>query len=110
MTSPRGAGLVSTCLTRYTALMQNLYSTPEAKARFSELLRQVRQGKTITISYRGEPVTEIRSIQRKPMTTEARLEELERRGVLVRPSRRRSLKVVKPRAGALKRFLAERSE
>ena len=103
--------LVSTCLTRYTALMQNTYSTHEAKARFSELLRQVRQGKTVTISYRGEPVAEIRSIQHKPMTPEARLEELERRGILVRPNgQRRSLKAVELRAGALKRFLAERSE
>ena len=91
--------------------MQNIYSTHEAKARFSEILRQVRQGKTVTISYRGKPVAEIRSIRRKPATTEGRLEELEQRGVLVRPSgRRRSLKVVEPRAGALKRFLAERSE
>ena len=90
--------------------MQNTYSTYEAKARFSELLRQVRQGKTVTISYRGKPVAEIRSIQQKPATVEERLEELEQRGVLVRPSQRRSLKTVEPRVGALKRFLAERSE
>ena len=90
--------------------MQNTYSTYEAKARFSELLRQVRQGKTVTISYRGKPVAEIRSIQQKPATVEERLEELEQRGVLVRPSQRQSLKTVEPRAGALKRFLAERSE
>ena len=90
--------------------MRNVYSTYEAKARFSELLRQVRQGKTVTISYRGKPVAEIRSIQQKPATVEERLEELEQRGVLVRPSQRQSLKTVEPRAGALKRFLAERSE
>ena len=90
--------------------MQNVYFTHEAKARFSELLRQVRQGKTVTISYRGKPVAEIRSIQQKPATVEERLEELEQRGVLVRPSQRRPLKAVEPRAGALKRFLAERSE
>ena len=81
-------------MTRYLALMQNIYSTHEAKARFSELLRQVRQGKRVTISYRGEPVAEIRSIQRKPATVEERLEELEQRGVLVRPNGRRSLKRV----------------
>ena len=110
MTSPRDACLVLTCLTSYITLMQNTYSTYEAKARFSELLRQVRQGKTVTISYRGKPVAEIRSIQQKPATVEERLEELEQRGILVRPSRRRSLKTVEPRAGALNRFLAERSE
>ena len=90
--------------------MRNVYSTYEAKARFSELLRQVRQGKTVTISYRGKPVAEMRSIQQKPATVEERLEELEQRGVPVRPSGRRSLKVVEPRAGVLKRFLAERSD
>ena len=83
--------------------MQHIYST------FSEIIRQVRQGKTVTVSYRGEPVAEIRSIQRKPSTIEERLEELEQCGALVRPSRRRSLKAVEPRAGALKRFLAERN-
>lgn len=99
------------CVTRYLALMRNVYSTYEAKARLSELLRQVRQGKkTVTISYRGKPVAEMRSIQQKPATVEERLEELEQRGVLVRPSGRRSLKVVEPRAGVLKRFLAERSD
>ena len=94
MTSPRGAWLVSTYPTRYIAFMQNIYAAHEAKARFSELLRQARQGKTVTIAYRGKPVAEIRSIQRKPMTPEARFEELERRGVIVRPSGRRSLKRV----------------
>ena len=39
------------------------YSTYEAKARFSEVLRQVREGKTVTISYRGEPAAEIRPIR-----------------------------------------------
>ena len=39
------------------------YSTYEAKARFSEVLRHVREGRTVTVSYRGEPVAEIRSIR-----------------------------------------------
>ena len=37
------------------------YSIYEAKARFSEVIRQVREGKTVTVSYRGEPVAEIRA-------------------------------------------------
>ena len=41
------------------------YSTYEAKTRFSEVLRQVREGATITVSYRGEPVAEIRPIRQK---------------------------------------------
>ena len=52
------------------------YSTYEAKARFSEVLRQVRAGKTITVSYRGEPVAEIRPIQTPPVTMEERLDDV----------------------------------
>ena len=32
------------------------YSIYEVKARFSEVIRHVREGKTVTVSYRGEPV------------------------------------------------------
>ena len=86
------------------------YSTYEAKARFSEVLRQVRAGKTITVSYRGEPVAEIRPIQTPPVTMEERLDELERRGILVRSDEpRQPLCAVERRPGALDRFLAERN-
>ena len=88
------------------------YSIYEAKARFSEVIRQVREGKTITVSYRGEPVAEIRSIRRgqKP-TLEDRLKELERNGSLVHSAiPRRKLRPVGRRPGALSRFLAERGE
>ena len=39
--------------------MKDLYSTYEAKAKLSEILRQVRSGRTIRISHRGEPIAEI---------------------------------------------------
>ncbi len=91
--------------------MALIYSIYEAKARFSEIIRRVREGKTVTVSYRGEPVAEIRSIQRKPSTIEERLDDLDRRGALVRPTTpRRPLKVGERRPGALARFLAERGE
>ena len=87
------------------------YSTYEAKARFSEVLRQVREGKTVTISYRGEPVAEIRSIRKEPATIEERLEDLERRGILVRSDEaKKPLREVERRPGALRRFLDEREE
>ncbi len=85
------------------------YSTYEAKARFAEVMRQVREGKTVTVSYRDEPVAEIRPLQPEPATIDERLEDLERRGVLVRSSlARRPLQVVERRAGAVERFLTER--
>ena len=85
------------------------YSTSEARARFSEIIRHVRDGRMVTVSYRGEPVAEVRPIQKRPVTMEERTKELERRGVLV-GSRgpRKPFKVGPHVPGALERFLEER--
>ena len=91
--------------------MSLVYSTYDAKARFSEVLRHVRAGRTVTVSHRGEPVAEIRAIQPVPKTLDQRLDDLRRRGVLVGGGRtRRPLAPVANRSGALKRFLDERNE
>ncbi len=88
----------------------NTYSTYEAKARFSEVLRQVRTGTTVTVTYRGEPVAEIRPIEPRPKTIEERLDELRRSGVLVRSREPRApLRPVAHIPGALERFLADRN-
>ena len=70
----------------------------------------MREGRVVTISYRGEPVAEIRPIERQPeQTTEERLDELERRGVLVRSTiPKQPFSPVAQRPGALARFLKER--
>lgn len=87
------------------------YSTYEAKAKFSEILRQVRQGRTIRVSYRGAPVAEIRPIGGAEASIARRLERLEERGVLIRPPERTGeLDVVRRRLGALARFLEERED
>ena len=87
------------------------YSTYEAKARFSEVLRQVRAGTTVTVTYRGEPVAEIRPIEPPPKTIEERLDELERSGELIRAKGpRKPFRAVAHRPGALERFLADRNE
>ena len=88
------------------------YSIYEAKARFSEVIRHVREGRTLTVSYRGEPVAEIRSIERRQTPTlDERLDDLGRSGSLVRPAiPRRTFRPVARRPGALERFLAERGE
>ena len=92
--------------------MAHTYSIYEAKARFSEVIREVREGKTVTVSYRGEPVAEIRAIQRSETPSlEDRLNDLERQGALVRSGRpRNEFRTVARRPGALARFLAERTE
>ena len=87
------------------------YSTYEAKARFSEVMRQVRAGKSVFISYRGEEVAEIRPIATEE-GLEEQLERLERSGVLSSglgktPTSSR-LRPVAARHGALERFLKSR--
>ena len=46
----------------YDVRMGITYSAHEAKARFAEMLRHVRDGETVTVSYRGEPVAEVRPL------------------------------------------------
>ena len=88
--------------------MTDTYSTYEAKAKFSEILRKVREGKHVYITYRGREVAEIKPIE-KEETFEERLQRLEKEGVITEAVERNSpLKPIARRPGALKRFLEER--
>lgn len=91
--------------------MADTYSLYEAKAKLSEIIRQVRErGRTATITYRGEPVAEIRPLPREGRGLEARLAELEATGELI-PSSGGSVPALRTgerRPGALKRFLEDR--
>ncbi len=62
--------------------MRLTYTASEARTRFSEVMRRVRDGDTIVVTYRGEPVAEIRPLEKRAQTLEKRPRELERRGVL----------------------------
>lgn len=87
----------------------DIFSTYEAKARFSEVLRRVREGRTVTVTYQGEPVAEIRPLERSGGTA-ARMEWLRSRGALSSAARtKRTLGTVAKRPGALRRFLDERN-
>ena len=92
--------------------MARIYSVYEAKARFSEVIREVREGKTVTVSYRGKPVAEIRPIrQLETPTLDDRLTDLERNGALVSSGTpRQEFRMAARRPGALERFLTERGE
>ena len=59
--------------------MAETYSTYEAKAKLSEILRKVARGRTIRISRRGEPIAEIRPLRREPAALEERIGELRER-------------------------------
>ena len=100
-----------TSLTSYKQYMTITYSTYEAKAKFSEVIRRVRDGETVVVSYRGDPVAEIEPVAPPTSSQEERIKELERRGVLIRSrGPRRGFKSVARRPGALKRFLEERGD
>lgn len=87
--------------------MVKTYSAHEAKAKFSELLRHVRRGQRVIISYQGVEVAEMRPLQREP-TTEQRVRDLESRGILRPAAREGGLAPLRRVPRGLERFLASR--
>ena len=87
---------------------QDHWTTYEAKARFSELLKQVREGRTITVTYRGEPVAEVRPLA-PSVGMAARIQHLRSRGILSVPDALQGKRrAIAQRPGALVRFMEER--
>lgn len=88
--------------------MPHAYSLYEAKAKFSEVIRQVRAGKRVLISYRGKNVAEIAPLP--PVESlEKRLQRLQEEGVLSPAAKPfRKWKPLARRPGALARFLESR--
>ncbi len=92
--------------------MRTTYSTYEAKAHLSEILRSVAAGASVVITSRGRPVAEVRAVPVPDDPFEARVADLARRGGLVVGDRPGALlDAVKPTSdpGALSRFLDERA-
>ncbi len=86
------------------------YSTYEAKARLSEILRKVRRNRRIVITHRGKPIAEIGPVSRSRQDLETKLADLEQSGILERGDRT-ALKTIAPlvrKPGALERFLDDR--
>lgn len=87
------------------------YSLYEAKARFSEVIRLVRQGRTVTVTYRGTPVARIQPVEGESTEIESRLRRFEDAGVLQAEGNSTGpLERIARKPGALARFLAEREE
>jgi prevent-host-death family protein len=90
--------------------MTETYSTYEAKAKLSEILRKVESGRTIFISRRGQTIAEIRPLRKGPTGLAQRIVELSEQGALSPPSNERgSLRPAVRRRGALRRFLSDRN-
>ncbi|MEK6375992.1 MAG: type II toxin-antitoxin system prevent-host-death family antitoxin [Acidobacteriota bacterium] len=88
--------------------MPKIYSTYEAKARLSELLAHVRKGAAVTITHRGQPIAEVRPVERVEPSLSARIDELRRNGNIGPKGERRPLKTLSRKQGALRRFLHSR--
>lgn len=88
--------------------MAKTYSTYEAKARLSELLKQVRNGDVVTITRHGEPVAELRPVQPPDNDLAGRIDRLRRDGIISPRKSGGSLKALVRRKGALARFLDSR--
>jgi prevent-host-death family protein len=96
--------------------MSEEYSINDAKAKLSALVRQVREsGSTFVITVHGEPVAELRPIEKpasRPQTFAERVAELTALGAIIPSNRPRGQKphfpVGAPKPGALQRFLEER--
>jgi prevent-host-death family protein len=89
--------------------MAATYSTYEAKAKFSEVMRKVRAGQRVVIAYRGEEIAEIRPLQGTRTRLKRALARLEDHGLVGRHQERVGrLRAVARKPGALKRFLESR--
>ncbi len=89
--------------------MTETYSTYDAKAKLSEILRKVESGRTIQISRHGMPIAEIRPLRPGPTRLADRIDELTDAGVLTKAVDPDAvLRPVAVRPGALARFLADR--
>jgi prevent-host-death family protein len=91
--------------------MPRTYSLYEAKTHLSDILKRVRGGERVRISYRGEEVAEIRPLRGKKESFEERRRRLEAEGILqpaAASPRNPWPKPLAKRPGALTRFLEAR--
>jgi prevent-host-death family protein len=85
------------------------YSTYEAKAKFSEVMRKVRGGQRVVVTYHGEPVAEITPVGPTADGVRGRAARLASTGELIPGSGDfKTFQPVARRPGALRRFLDDR--
>ena len=84
------------------------YSVYEAKARFSEILRQVRRRKPVFVTYRGKQIAKIVPVDADDHTLASRIYQLEELGLVSPVLPRKEWRPIVHRKDALKRFLQDR--
>ena len=92
-------------------------SISEAKAKLSALLDRVKAGETVTITDRGVPVAQLTPLHTSAeVDWDARLEKLERQGLIRRPKKKLDVEwflsrpLPKSRESVLEALLEERRE
>lgn len=94
--------------------MSDEYSLYDAKAKLSQIVRQVRErGGSVVVTVHGRPVVEIRPYQPDSADLDVRYAELEAKGIITPAKagpRDAPWKPVARRSGGLKRFLDERGD
>jgi len=84
------------------------YPVHEARRKLTEILRKVKQGRSVTISERGREIARVIPID-TPVELENRIEHLRRQGVILPATESRdAIRPIVRRPGALRRFLASR--
>ena len=98
-----------TSLTRLIKMepMPKVYSIYEAKARLSELLRLVKDGKQVVVTERGRPIAKVVPFENEE-TFEERYQRFVESGIIIPAKSEKLPPVGKPRPGALERFLKDR--
>jgi len=85
------------------------YTTREAEARFSEILRKVRMGERVVLVEEGKDVAEIRPVEGEAPPLEVALRELIDDGIIIPAEAPRQKFVPAGKSpGALARFLESR--
>jgi prevent-host-death family protein len=88
--------------------MKQAYSIYEAKAKFSEIIRAVKQKKRIVVTERGVPVATVVPYQpANQESMEERLRRLGESGTVIRSRKRFLAQPVQVIPGASDRFLSE---
>jgi prevent-host-death family protein len=92
-------------------MARNLVGARELKVRLGTYLRRVRQGHTLVVTDRGQPIAEVRPISNEA-GIEAVLARLEASGVVTRPTRRRlvTFRPIESRGGPLSTAVLEDRE
>jgi len=86
------------------------YSIYEAKAKFSEVIRRVKNGESVTITERGKPTAMISQIP-EAETNEAHIQKLIAEGSIIPAKKKLSAKKFRGYniPGAYERFMADRN-